>query len=263
MSQKDKPSGEQIDRDRFFNMAEAYDSMCRHMVPGYGFLQETLLRMLEFRGVSDPTILDLGAGSGILLEKLLRRYPRSIGYWLDFSEDFHQLARRKLEPYADRLTFIKAEFKDGWESQLRHAPDIIVSMSAIHHLEDEDKAALYKRCRHVLADGGWFFNIDEMKTIHEESYIDSLRYWVWHVQRAGGELLTDLSLPYERWLEKFEGWKKRNLENIHKPKSEGDDLHASFLRQLDMLTEAGFSGVDVFAKLHLWCMIGGRKDADG
>lgn len=252
----------QIDRERFFGMAEAYDGMCRYMVPGYDFLQDELIRILEFRGVVDPVILDLGAGSGILLEKLLRRYPRATGYWLDFSEDFHRLAQKKLEPYAHRLTFIKASFKDEWEARLHHAPDIIVSMSAIHHLEDEDKAVLYKRCYSLLAGGGWFFNIDEMKTVHERPYLDSLRYWVWHVQRAGDGLPADMKLPYERWVEKFEGWKRRNLENIHEPKSEGDDLHSPFLRQMDMLIDAGFSRVDVFAKLHLWCMIGGMKDAD-
>jgi hypothetical protein len=34
-------------------------------------------------------------------------------------------------------------------------------------------------------------------------------------------------------MEKFNGWKKRNVDNIDQPKVEGDDIHESFLVQLE------------------------------
>jgi hypothetical protein len=40
---------------------------------------------------------------------------------------------------------------------------------------------------------------------------------------------------------------------------EVDDIHESFLEQLEWLKDAGFQEVDVFCKLYLWSMIGGKK----
>lgn len=60
-------------------------------------------------------------------------------------------------------------------------------------------------------------------------------------------------------VEKFNNWKKRNVENIDLPKQEGDDNHESFLVQLNWLKEIGFKDTDLFCKLFLWCMIGGKK----
>ena len=51
---------------------------------------------------------------------------------------------------------------------------------------------------------------------------------------------NDLNDDYEMVMEKFNGLKKRNVENIDKPKVEGDDIHESFLVQLEWLTDVGF-----------------------
>ena len=64
---------------------------------------------------------------------------------------------------------------------------------------------------------------------------------------------------YEMVMEKFDGWKKRNVDHINSPKVEGDDIHESFLVQLEWLKDAGFKETDVFCKLSLWSMIGGKK----
>ena len=63
------------------------------------------------------------------------------------------------------------------------------------------------------------------------------------------------------WMEEFDSWKRRNIDTPGAPKTEGDDIHASFLDQINMPNRVGFEQVDLFAKLHLWSMIGGRKPA--
>jgi hypothetical protein len=69
----------------------------------------------------------------------------------------------------------------------------------------------------------------------------------------------DLLDSYEGFMEKFDSWKKRNVDNIHIPKQEGDDVHESFLVQLDWLKKTGFNETDLFSKHFLWCLIGGKK----
>ena len=57
--------------------------------------------------------------------------------------------------------------------------------------------------------------------------------------------------------------KKRNVDNFDVPKTEGDDVHTSFLAQMEMLERVGFIDVDLYVKYHLWCIIGGRKGPPG
>lgn len=251
----------ETDKNRFHsrNMASTYDQMCQLLVPGYDFLQDTLVDILKFEDFQEIVLLDLGAGSGILIEKVLKEFPDSICYHLDYSDDFRSIAKEKLQKYGDQVTFIKSDFCGEWESEIKERPNAISSMSSVHHLLNRDKKKLYKKCYNALKEEGWFFNIDEMKTVSDDAYLKSLYYWIYHAEKQKDIVSGDLLDPYQGWMEKFHGWKKRNVDNIHLPKQGGDDVHASFLVQLEWLDEIGFSETDIFCKHFLWGMIGGKK----
>jgi tRNA (cmo5U34)-methyltransferase len=98
-----------------------------------------------------------------------------------------------------------------------------------------------------------------MKTIYKDAYQRSLQYRIYHTEELKNIISENLNDDYEMVMEKFEGWKKRNVYNINEPKVEGDDIHESFLVQLEWLKDAGFVETDIICKLYLWCMIGGKK----
>lgn len=248
-------------KDRFQtkSMAEMYDKVCKFLVPGYEVMQDFLMDILIFEKVESPVFMDIGAGSGILIERIMNTFPNSKCYYIDSSEDFTSIAKDRLKDYKERVTFVNADFTGNWESDINEKLDLIVSSNAIHHLQNEQKYDLYRKCYNQLGDNGWFFNIDEMKTVKEDAYIGSLNYWVYHTEKQRKNVPEDLVEHYEVGLDKFDSWKKRNLDNIHLPKEEGDDIHDSFLVQLKWLEDIGFKNVDVFCKLSLWSMIGGKK----
>jgi tRNA (cmo5U34)-methyltransferase len=248
----------QLDKDRFFNMAECYDRMAPHLVPHYDLLQNEVIHLLA-TPTAPKLIVDLGAGSGIFLEKILTRFPNSRAVWIDYSPDFLSVAQKRLAPVANRVQFIPSTLEDAWERQLPQSPDAICSMSAIHHLESPAKQNLYSRCFHALTPGGRFFNIDEMSTLHPDSYRNTLLRWVRHVDAATLQTPPDL-LDYQKaWCARFKNWKARNISNISHPKQKGDDVHESFLDQLTWLRNIGFVEVDLVMKFHLWSTITGRK----
>lgn len=253
----------QIDKHRFFTMAEAYDRMCQHLVPGYDFLQDEVLKIVAADGKRDMTVVDLGAGSGIFLEKALIHLPGAKAYWVDYSEDFLSVAQQRLARFDGRVSYVQASFEDDWESQVEGQVGLILSMSAIHHLENVDKQQLYRRCFEKLAPSGWLFNVDEMKTLHRDGYLANMRFWVRHVQDVEERMQEagdEEQLPYyEKWTSHFSKWKQRNVTNIDVPKVKGDDIHESFVNQVDWLHEIGFDDADVYIKYHLWCAVGGRK----
>ena len=252
---------EQIDKNRFHlqKMAVNYNKMCQLMVPGYNFLQNAVIDILKFESMEKIVLLDLGAGSGILIENVLKEFPDSTCYYLDSSDEFISVAKERLQKYEDRVNYIRSDFSRNWESEITEKPTVITSMSAIHHLQTENKKKLYQKCYDMLEEEGWFFNIDEMKTLNEEAYLKNLYYWVYHSNEQKCKIPEDLSSSYEAWMEKFSNWKKRNLDNAHLPKQEGDDIHEPFLAQLNCLKEIGFTETDIFSKHMLWCLIGGKK----
>jgi tRNA (cmo5U34)-methyltransferase len=254
-----QPAVQIDDQHRFLVMAEEYDHMAPLLVPMYGWLQEEMLRVLDIESWPGGHLVDLGAGSGIFLEKALRRNPNLQAVWVDASPAFLAVAQRRLEALSDRVTFVLSPLEEPWEEQIAEPICAITSMSAIHHLESAEKRALYQRVFEVLAPAGWFLNCDEMSTVRTEAYLNSLRVWVTHVDGAGEKLTAAQRPEYERWQAHFARWKSRNIEHFGAPKKKGDDLHESFLEQLKWLQEIGFTGADVFVKYHLWSVIGGRR----
>ncbi len=249
----------QEDKNRFNRMSEVYDKLGKYLVPRYDFLQDEVLNLLNFNQRDPITIVDLGAGSGIFLEKLLKYYPKARCFWIDFSEDFLKVARERLDPFKNRIEFILSPLEENWEKKVNEGIQLIISMSAIHHLESLQKKQLYKRIYDVLEESGWFFNIDEMMTVNFDAHVNNLKRWYEYGNEMRKKIPKDLQTDYEILLQHFKKWKVRNIDNIDKPKSKGDDIHESFLGQLKWLEEIGFKNVDLFVKYHLWCMIGGQK----
>ena len=247
------------DKDRFIKMAKTYDKMARYLVPQYNFLQNEALNLAGIERMIAPIVVDLGAGSGIFLEKILRSNPHAFCYWVDSSEEFERVARKRLSRFGERVRYILSPLEDDWESQVDEPPDVILSMSAIHHLESHEKRALYQRCHDHLKRGGWFVNIDEMKTVDPAAYRNSLLFWVQYVEKAQHGVPDSLRDSCRKMMAQFDRWKQRNIDRIDAPKNKGEDIHEGFAEQVCWLKEIGFVGADVFIKYYLWCMIGGQK----
>jgi len=248
----------QIDKERWSAKADCYDRMTDYLVPRYHMLQDEVIALLLSECRPD-LVVDLGAGSGIFLEKVMEASPSSRTVWVDSSEDFRRVAEQRLGRFGDRVTFAKCDFHDNWQAALPGKPDAICSMSAIHHLDTAGKRRLYGSCFEALRPGGWFFNIDEMSTLYDDAYRRTLAYWVQHVADAREKVPPALKSYASAWCERFEGWKKRNVENIDQPKLPGDDIHEFFLSQMEWLRAIGFVNVDLFVKFQLWSAIGGQK----
>jgi len=246
------------DQQRFITMARDYDRMAPVLVPMYDWLQEEILRLLQVEAMTG-CLVDLGAGSGIFLEKALARNPELTGVWVDASPAFQEVAQERLARFGTRVSYLLSLLEAAWEAQLPGPVQAITSMSAIHHLEHDEKYALYRRCFDCLAPAGWLLNCDEMQTVSREAYRQSLLFWVRHVEAARHHLPPEEIPAYEQWCAHFARWKARNIDNMDAPKHKGDDLHEPFLDQLHWLQEIGFTDVDLFVKYHLWCVIGGRK----
>ena len=106
-------------------------------------------------------VLDIGAGTGMLSERLLKEYPNAQVTMLDFSPEM--LAQGKAYFDEHGLSNIKQVCSNFISDQLPEGPyDLIISSYAIHHTRDsKDLENLYQKIANALHENyGTFFCID-------------------------------------------------------------------------------------------------------
>jgi SAM-dependent methyltransferase len=136
--------------------------------------------LLDFVPRSSRRILDLGTGSGRLVELLIVDRPAAEFVAVDFSPAMLAAARERFAG-VDSVTVVEHDLD-------RPLPelgtfDAVVSSYAIHHLTHERKRALYGEAFGVLRPGGTFCNLE-----HVSSPTPALRERFW---RAYGQAPED------------------------------------------------------------------------
>jgi tRNA threonylcarbamoyl adenosine modification protein (Sua5/YciO/YrdC/YwlC family) len=131
---------------------DTYEDMIREDIPLFEQLQEELV---AGSGNGAKRVLELGTGTGETTRRLLRRHPDATVVGVDASESMLARARQTLP--ADRVSLRVGRLQDP----LPEGPfDLVASALAIHHLTDEEKAALFARIAEVLDPAGRFVLAD-------------------------------------------------------------------------------------------------------
>lgn len=110
-------------------------------------------------GRQGATVVDLGCGPGSLSARLADRLPglRIIG--LDGDPLLLALGRAR---YGYRVEFVDTDLSDELPEQVPPVIDAAVSTTALHWLDQEPLAALYRRIATRIRPGGVFVNGDHM-----------------------------------------------------------------------------------------------------
>lgn len=238
--------------------AEGYDAAAPEIHPCYVAVQHEIVRLLGEHagqlGGAAYHIADLGGGSGRLLEKVLEALPMARATIVDQSEPFLALAERRLQRFADRVSFVVSRLQDDWPAKLVSKPQAIISTSAIHHLEPTEKRALYQVVCDALAEGGVFLNGDEVRPASDAEYRATMERWA-EFMRAG---MASGRIP-EIFHPAAQGWIDRNVTRFGEPKKSGDDCHETADAQLGYFRAAGFRIADVPWQQELWSVLRGVK----
>ncbi len=158
--------------------ASEYDESRRRLIPCYDLFYATAAE-LAARTVktTSPLILDLGAGTGLLSEFIMQKFPSASLNLLDESAEMLSKAQLRLEKYNPKI------FVQPMTTPLPiggvHA---IISSLAIHHLTDEDKRDLFRRIFQALVPGGIFINGEQIlgendwqQKLFEATHLDGAR----------------------------------------------------------------------------------------
>jgi len=169
-------------RKAFDAGAFQYDTQRRLIIPDFtGFYGAALWAATIPPSKKSTAILDIGAGTGILSELMVQRYPGAIITLLDISENMLEMARRRFRERSN-IHFIIADYS---REDFGKEYDIICSALSIHHLTNVNKRRLYRRIFEALNVGGIFINADQVQGESEWMHQRNLEYWDEFVMHTG------------------------------------------------------------------------------
>lgn len=201
--------------------AASYDAVRRNLVPCFdGFYKSVLEIIDDWSGPGAPSVLDLGAGTGLLSAIVLGRLPEARIHLMDVSELMLAQARRRFSGRSEsNVTF---EVRDYTEGALGGPWDLVVSSLSMHHLADRAKRSVFGRVFEALRPGGLFINAEQVLGPTPAAEKRYRRMWDRAVLGSGID-----RAEYERAVGRM----------VH-------DRCATLEDQLAWLGEAGFTDVD-------------------
>jgi tRNA (cmo5U34)-methyltransferase len=175
--------------------------------------------------------LNLAAGDGALDELLLARYTHAQAVLVDGSPAMVTRAGARLGRFSDRVSLVQADLETPeWQRQVDGQFDVALTTIALHNLEDPRRIrALYSEVFRLIADGGFFMNLD---------YVRAPSHDVWPL--------------YRRASSDTEGGYSMAIRSIR-------DYAGTVDEQLSWLREAGFAPVDCFWREFRLAIFGGFK----
>ncbi len=140
------------EKKRFFDLwAKTYD-----LIPTTLFYQTIHRRLLNYVALPSPClVLDLGCGTGKLLNLLAARYPQLKGIGLDLSLEMLKQAR-KANRHHPRLIFVSGNAEDLPFADNQF--DAVFNTISFLHYPNPEK--VFQQIARVLKPGGYFYLAD-------------------------------------------------------------------------------------------------------
>lgn len=212
---------------------EKYDQDIVRTIPGHVKLHQHLDQLVQ-SFPEQPKILELGVGTGLTAERVLKRFPQAEYSANDFSDKMLNGARVRLQNY--NVQYLEGDYS---KIDLPEANNAVISVIGIHHQETaEDKKILFQRIYNSLNEDGVFI-FGDLVTYRNpmEASLNEARHFHYLVENAQDEKSL------------------RKWANHHKHLNSLAPLED----QVEWLQEVGFKEVNVLFQMYNTALIYAKK----
>ena len=219
-----------------------------YFVPDRAVQFDTIGALIPTGAVSSH-IVELCCGEGLLARTILERFPESDFHGYDGSSTMLEKARAVLQPWGQRFTLHTFDLAATEWRSFPWPVQAIVSSLAIHHLDGDQKRALYRDLYRSLAPTGVLIIADLIQPAHSAGVQVAAQAW--------DEAVRQTALARDGNLAAFDVFQHDHWNIYHYP--DPMDKPSGVYEQLRWLEEAGFSDVDVYWLKAGHAIYGGRK----
>ncbi len=221
-------------RYAFDRTAETYDRARRKLIPCFDEFYRAAVDLLPFAREREISVLDLGAGTGLMSAFVAYAYPRARIVMVDISNEMLEQARARFAAGGERFSFEVADYGEG---RITGRYDAIISALSVHHLMNEKKQMVYAQAYEALNSDGIFINADQVSAESAELSRLSHERWLARTREIGASE-PDVRAALDRM--KF-------------------DRTATVAEQLEWLREIGFRDVGVAYRNLIFAVYSGIK----
>jgi tRNA (cmo5U34)-methyltransferase len=159
-----------------------YDDWMKKALPNYDDIFGAAVDLIPFDPAASLAVLDLGAGTGLFSQHVLEKYPQAHFVLYDLAEKMLAVAQERFRQRPLQFKYVTGDYRTF---QLTQTFDVVISSLSIHHLADDEKAALFGAVYTRLRPGGVFINVDQIRG--ETAYVRDLywQHWLAQVRRSG------------------------------------------------------------------------------
>ncbi len=219
-------------KEQFNDIANRYDEQRKMLIPCFNDFYSVASAIAD-ANTRNPSILDLGAGTGLYSSFLLAKYPSATFTLIDVSDEMITMARSRFKTNPN-FQYVIADFT---EYDFKNTYDLIISSLSIHHLPDDKKIHTYETVYSLLNQNGIFVNADQV--IGNSERVDKIykAHWRESIENSG---LSDADVTA--------AYSRISLDNM-----------APLQSQLKWLMKIGFADVDCVYKYYNFAVIHGKK----
>lgn len=219
----------------FDQMNDGYTDKMERFVPYY---QKMIIGIPEYipNDFTPKRILDLGSGNGNVTFLMLKKFPDADYLLIDASSE---MLKECAERFQDNPNI---QFQEGWFQELDFPPssfDIVTAGFSLHHLNSEEKQAIFKKIQKWLCPGG-YLSISDLWVDKKEEPIHSKLLLEWE------SIAKKQGTSQSEW-----DWLMDHYEKFDRPDS--------FDNQMKWLTDAGFDKVKCNWQIKTWMNVWARK----
>jgi tRNA (cmo5U34)-methyltransferase len=227
--------------------AQHWDDRADLVIPRRQELLEMILSVMAVAADRDDLrVVDLGAGTGVLADKILQRWPQASVVCVDKSAEMIEIGSAKFGDDSRVLWLQRDLAAPDWPAGLATPFEVVVSSLTIHLIPDDAKRHLYRWAFEHLVPGGVLVNADRLRAATPA--LDDVYHelWMQHIVRRTKEVLgKDVALATvrerQRTMDQAAGLKCTTLE-----------------QNMDWLRGTGFAGVECYWKNGQWAVFGGQ-----
>ena len=222
---------------------------------------------------SDPhyNILELGTGTGVLTELLIKQYPGASIVTVEGAEKMLEQAQAKplLRKNKKRLQFIHADYSTpSWLNDLKPPFNLVITFDSLHHLFHDRKKELYREIFDLMIHSGDFIITDHVTSrglFYEDSQYD---LWIPEILdnlknvKQGSDIAAALESISTRTYDDMQKLSLSVLRDIITAnlKREGENP-MPIMDHIDVMREVGFDDVVVEYRFANFAVISARKNS--
>jgi tRNA (cmo5U34)-methyltransferase len=180
-----------------------------------------------------PTVLDLGAGTGLFSSFILDKYPKAKLTLIDLAEGMLDIAKARFRSNPDARYIVSDYTKFDYNQQF----DLVISSLSIHHLYDNEKKELYEKVYSIMNNNSLFINADQI--LGSTPYLDSL------YKSQCSNFVENSGLHRDEITSAYERTKLDRMTTLD--------------QQISWLNDIGFSDVDCVYKHYNFIVLFARK----